>query len=129
MTVAERIENLRRYRGWSKRELARRTALSYQQICKLIAGERTRLEADTIIALARAFEISTDQVLGLQYCPHAHCFPEPFPSGGTPEQRADSPPRLRRGVVQTEPVPQTGPYTASVAVVTPSPPGTPQGAL
>lgn len=63
---AERVEALRRHRGWTKAELARRTGLHTQHLYKILSGERSRVEAQTIIALARAFRISTDQLLGIK---------------------------------------------------------------
>ena len=64
-SVGERAEQLRKERGWTKTELARRTGLHPQHIYKVLSGERSRVEADTIVALARAFGVSADYLLGL----------------------------------------------------------------
>ena len=41
---AERVEALRRHRGWTKAELARRTGLHTQHLYKILSGERSRIE-------------------------------------------------------------------------------------
>ena len=64
-SIAQRVEALRREKGWSKTELARRSQLHQQHIYKLLAGERTHISAETVIALARAFGTSADYLLGL----------------------------------------------------------------
>jgi transcriptional regulator with XRE-family HTH domain len=61
----ERVLGLRGERGWSRRELARRSGLHEVHLSKVETGERKRLEADTIIALAQALGVSTDYLLGL----------------------------------------------------------------
>jgi transcriptional regulator with XRE-family HTH domain len=65
-SIAERVDALRREKGWSKVELARRSQLHQQHIYKVLAGERKHISVDTVIALARAFGVSTDYLLGLQ---------------------------------------------------------------
>jgi transcriptional regulator with XRE-family HTH domain len=63
--IAARIERLRRRRGWTKAELARRAGLHQQGLYKILSGERTRFEARTLVALARALRVSADVLLGL----------------------------------------------------------------
>jgi transcriptional regulator with XRE-family HTH domain len=69
--IATRIEQLRCERGWSKATLAQRAHLHPQHIYKILSGERTRMEVKTVIALARAFEVTTDYLLGLTEVAHA----------------------------------------------------------
>lgn len=65
-TISHRVEQLRQDRGWTKAELARRTGLHQQQIYKVLARDRKRMDAQTIMALARAFRVTTDTLLGME---------------------------------------------------------------
>ena len=60
-----RIMGLRERHGWTRRELAKRSGLHEQHLLKIEQGLRKRLEADTIIRLARALGCSADYLLGL----------------------------------------------------------------
>jgi transcriptional regulator with XRE-family HTH domain len=64
-SFGERVLAIRTERGWTRRELARRSGLHEVHLSKVETGERKRLEADTIIALAQALQVSTDYLLGL----------------------------------------------------------------
>jgi transcriptional regulator with XRE-family HTH domain len=63
--IAARVEALRQHKGWTKAELAKRARLHPQHIYKVLSGERSRIEAATIRALALAFTVSSDYLLGL----------------------------------------------------------------
>ena len=64
-SFGERVLAIRTERGWTRRELARRCGLHEVHLSKVETGERKRLEADTVIALAQALQVSTDFLLGL----------------------------------------------------------------
>jgi len=64
-SFGERVLAIRTERGWTRRELARRSGLHEVHLSKVETGERKRLEADTVIALAQALQVSTDYLLGL----------------------------------------------------------------
>lgn len=69
--IATRVEELRREKGWTKTELARRSDLHYQHLYKVLAGERTHISVDTVMALARAFGVTPNALLGWDEGPHA----------------------------------------------------------
>ena len=50
-------------RGWSLREIGRRSGLSAATISKLARGERNEIERKTWEGLARAFEMTVDEVM------------------------------------------------------------------
>jgi transcriptional regulator with XRE-family HTH domain len=62
----QRVIGLREKQGWTRRELAKRSGLHEQHLLKIEQGLRKRIEGDTIIRLARAFQCSADYLLGLQ---------------------------------------------------------------
>jgi transcriptional regulator with XRE-family HTH domain len=62
----QRVIDLREKHGWTRRELAKRSGLHEQHLLKIEQGLRKRIESDTIIRLARAFECSADYLLGLK---------------------------------------------------------------
>jgi transcriptional regulator with XRE-family HTH domain len=51
--------------GWTRRELAKRAGLHEQHLAKVERGHRHRLEAETVIKLARALGCTTDYLLGV----------------------------------------------------------------
>ena len=61
----ERVIQARGKHGWTRRELARRAGLHEQHLAHIERGERYRIEAETIIKLARALGVSTDYLLGV----------------------------------------------------------------
>jgi transcriptional regulator with XRE-family HTH domain len=63
--IAARVETLRQEKGWSKRELARRARVNETHIYKICAGQRPRIEAETVRRLAHAFGTTTDYLLGM----------------------------------------------------------------
>jgi transcriptional regulator with XRE-family HTH domain len=64
-SIAERAEALRLDKGWTKTELARRTKLHHAHLYKVLSGERRNVTADTVRALAQAFGVTADYLLGL----------------------------------------------------------------
>ncbi len=61
----ERLTTLREAQGWTRRELAKRAGLHEKHLDKVEHGGRHRIEAETIIKLARTLGVSTDFLLGL----------------------------------------------------------------
>jgi transcriptional regulator with XRE-family HTH domain len=64
-SFAERLQAVVEEKGWSQKVLAQRSGLHPVQISRLLRGERTRVEAETIRRLAKALEVSADYLLGL----------------------------------------------------------------
>ena len=62
MTLADRIQQLRKQKGISQEELADRVGVSRQAVSKWETGESTP-ELSKVVLLARAFRITTDQLL------------------------------------------------------------------
>lgn len=60
--MRERLKELRNRRGWSQRDLAEKSGVDPATIGKLESGERDDIKASTLFALARALEVSMDQV-------------------------------------------------------------------
>ena len=61
---AARVIAARGTHGWTRRELAKRAGLHEQHLAKVERGNRQHVEADTIVALADALNVSTDYLLG-----------------------------------------------------------------
>lgn len=62
--IGQRIAGLRRDRNWTQLELARRTGLAASTIAAIEQdARRTKPDVDSLIALARAFEITVDELL------------------------------------------------------------------
>lgn len=62
-TIARlRIRGLRQAKGWSLESLAARCAMSPSTLSRIETGRR-RLALDQLVALARAFEVSVDQLV------------------------------------------------------------------
>jgi transcriptional regulator with XRE-family HTH domain len=61
----QRIIAARGKHGWTRRELAKRAGLHEQHLANVERGNRQRLEAETIIKLARALGCTTDHLLGI----------------------------------------------------------------
>jgi transcriptional regulator with XRE-family HTH domain len=64
MTLGERIAALRGHRGWSQRELARRSGVRQSLLSELERGMKTDTTGRTLVKLARALSVSTDTLLG-----------------------------------------------------------------
>jgi transcriptional regulator with XRE-family HTH domain len=61
----QRVITAREQHGWTRRELAKRAGLHEQHLANVERGQRHRIEAETIIKLARALGCTTDALLGL----------------------------------------------------------------
>lgn len=62
--LGARIKALRLERDWTQSELARLSGISQSNINLIESGTRTDIKYDTIVGIARAFRISTDELLG-----------------------------------------------------------------
>jgi transcriptional regulator with XRE-family HTH domain len=61
----QRVITARTTHGWTRRELAKRAGLHEQHLANVERGNRHRIEAETIIKLARALGCTTDYLLGV----------------------------------------------------------------
>jgi transcriptional regulator with XRE-family HTH domain len=75
----QRVITAREKHGWTRRELAKRAGLHEQHLANVERGQRHRIEAETIIKLARALECTTDALLGLAEDEAPPQAPEPRP--------------------------------------------------
>ena len=64
--IAERVHTVRKLRGWSQRELAKRSELHYVVLNRLEKGHNFALQAETVRRLAEALQVSSDYLLGLK---------------------------------------------------------------
>lgn len=64
-TIGERIEELRKDKGWSQQQLAESLFVSKSQISRIESGETKNVSSEMIIAFAKIFNVSTDYLLGL----------------------------------------------------------------
>ncbi len=62
MTFGERVAQLREMRGWSRAELAERSALQRSYIYLLETGGRKNPTLDVLRRLGRAFGVSLDML-------------------------------------------------------------------
>lgn len=67
MGFADRIEQLREARGWSRRELARRAGLNETFIRDLLAHPERSPRHENIVKLARALSVSVRELVGDHY--------------------------------------------------------------
>jgi DNA-binding Xre family transcriptional regulator len=63
--IAQRVEQCRKTKGWTRGELARRAKLNPTHLWKILSGQRPRVEAMTVKRLARSLEVTTDYLLGM----------------------------------------------------------------
>lgn len=63
--IAERVEQCRTEKGWTRAELARRAQVNQTHLWKILGGQRPRVEALTVKRLARALGVTTDYLLGM----------------------------------------------------------------
>ena len=63
--IQDRITDLREQNGWSKAELAERIGIDASRMGRLESGETKSVGDDVILALAKAFGVSTDFLLGV----------------------------------------------------------------
>ena len=65
MTPGERIVELQEQKGLSQAELANRIGLSASQLSRIESGKTPSISSETLIALSKEFQVSTDYILGL----------------------------------------------------------------
>jgi len=63
-TIGSRLRALRRAKGWTQRELARRAGVGQPMIADLESGKRDDILAGNLRRLADALVVSVDQLLG-----------------------------------------------------------------
>ncbi len=80
MTLADKIMQLRRARGWSQEELAERLSVTRQSVSKWESGQSTP-DLDKLLQIADLFSVTTDQLLRTseEVAP-----PSPFATGERP---------------------------------------------
>ena len=59
------LASLRKSRGFSQSELARRAGFDRSYISQLESGARKGLSSRTVLALAQALKVTTDELLGV----------------------------------------------------------------
>jgi transcriptional regulator with XRE-family HTH domain len=64
-SLAERLRVARAYKGWSQRELAKRSGLHSVQISKLERGITHEITGSTLRALSETLEVSPAYFLGM----------------------------------------------------------------
>jgi transcriptional regulator with XRE-family HTH domain len=64
-TIGSRIEELRKDRGWSQKDLAEKINVARSQISRIESGDTKSVGNDILIALAKLFHVSTDYLLGI----------------------------------------------------------------
>lgn len=62
MTLAEKITNLRKQKGWSQEEMAEKLQVSRQSVSKWECGESSP-EIEKIVCLSKLFQVTTDYLL------------------------------------------------------------------
>ena len=65
MKIKDRIKYLRKIRDWSIVTLASKAGIAHSTISQIEIG-KCKPSADVLIKLSRAFEVSTDYLLGIQ---------------------------------------------------------------
>jgi transcriptional regulator with XRE-family HTH domain len=63
--IGERVQVVRKLRGWSQRELAKRSAIHHVVLNRLEKGHKVAIQAETVRRLAEALQVSSDYLLGL----------------------------------------------------------------
>jgi transcriptional regulator with XRE-family HTH domain len=64
MSLGTRLATLRLKRGWSQRELARRSGVRQSLLSELERGRKTDTTGRTLVKLAQALGVSVDTLLG-----------------------------------------------------------------
>lgn len=97
--LGDRIKAMRKERQWTQSELARLSGMSQSNINLIESGVRSDIKYDTIIGIARAFRISTDELMGYD----KDAIPEPV--DGLAVKRIDA---LEKGFVDLSGMVQRG---------------------
>ena len=66
ITPGKRIRTLCEEQGISQKELAEKTGVSPSQISRIIKEETKTINSDLLVALAQAFGVTADWILGLE---------------------------------------------------------------
>jgi len=61
--LGKRIIQARERRGWSQRDLVRRSGVGQNNLSALEQGKKPSVRADTVVRLAEALRVSTDYLL------------------------------------------------------------------
>lgn len=64
-TPGEIIGDLRTKKGWTKLKLSQTTGIPQSQLSRIENGKITHISSDILIKLVKAFNVSTDYILGL----------------------------------------------------------------
>jgi transcriptional regulator with XRE-family HTH domain len=64
-TFRERLLLARRRKGWTQQELAQRAGVNYVTISRIESGEAKQVYVETVMRLAKALDMSTDALLGM----------------------------------------------------------------
>ncbi len=105
-SMGEKVLNMRKEAGWTRRELSRRTGLRDEHLSKIEHGLRTQIEVETIRRLCLALDCTADYLIGLEDDPAT------WDQAEDPEP-APPPPRGPRGR------PRKRPLAATAAAVQP----------
>jgi len=81
---AARLRQVRRWRGWSQVELARRSGVHHMLLSRLETGAKKDVTGTTLRKLALALGVSSDYLLGLAGDPTDYALPT------APEEACDS---------------------------------------
>ena len=65
MTLGEKLKAVRRTRGWSQRELARRAHVRHALLSELETDKRGDTTGHNLRRLARALHVSVDYLVGM----------------------------------------------------------------
>lgn len=80
MTFGEKLQMLRKEKGWTQEDLASQIGISRQALSKWELGSATA-DTENVIALSKLFGVSTDYLL-LEDCPRENVAPHSSPRGG-----------------------------------------------
>ena len=64
-TLGEIIDDLRTKMGWIKLKLSQTTGIPQSQLSRIESGKIMHISSDLLIKLAKAFNVSTDYILGI----------------------------------------------------------------
>lgn len=65
MTLGERVQQQRKAKGWTRKELGQRAGLNPVHLAKVEAGDKRDPACSTLAKLARALGCTADYLLGL----------------------------------------------------------------
>ena len=65
MTPRDRITEILEQKNITQKDLAKRIGISESQVSRILSGETSTISSDTLIALSKEFNVSTDYLLCL----------------------------------------------------------------